>query len=144
MGNFSISTDKAKLDVGMIHHFLSTEAYWSKGIPLSTVEAAIANSLNFGVYDGDRQAGYARIVSDFATVAYLGDVFILPEFRGIGLSKMLMQAAMNHPRLQGLRRWILLTGDAHGLYKQFGWMGIANPDKWMEVHYKNVYQAAMA
>jgi GNAT superfamily N-acetyltransferase len=144
MGNFSISTDKAKLDVGMIHHFLSTEAYWSKGIPLGTVEAAISNSLNFGVYDGDRQAGYARIVSDFATIAYLGDVFILPEFRGIGLSKMMMQEVMNHPKLQGLRRWILLTGDAHGLYTQFGWMSIASPDKWMEVHHKDVYQTAKA
>ncbi|MDN3656798.1 GNAT family N-acetyltransferase [Ferruginibacter paludis] len=142
MGNFTISTDRAKLDVDLIHHFLSTEAYWSKGIPLSTVEAAIANSLNFGIYDGDQQAGYARIVSDFATVAYLGDVFILPEFRGKGLSKMLMQEVMNHPQLQGLRRWILLTGDAHGLYKQFGWSAIASPDKWMEKHCKDIYTLA--
>jgi GNAT superfamily N-acetyltransferase len=142
MGNFTISTDRAKLDVDLIHHFLSTEAYWSKGIPLSTVETAIANSLNFGIYDGDQQAGYARIVSDFATVAYLGDVFILPEFRGKGLSKMLMQEVMNHPQLQGLRRWILLTGDAHGLYKQFGWSAIASPDKWMEKHCKDIYTLA--
>jgi GNAT superfamily N-acetyltransferase len=141
MDNFTISTDRTKLDVGLIHHFLSTEAYWSKGIPLHTVEAAIVNSLNFGVYDGDLQVGYARIVSDFATIAYLGDVFILPQFRGKGLSKMLMQEVMNHPQLQGLRRWILLTGDAHGLYKQFGWSAIAKPERWMEIHHSNVYDA---
>jgi GNAT superfamily N-acetyltransferase len=144
MSNFSISTDKSKLDIGMIHHFLSTEAYWSKNIPLCTVEAAIANSLNFGVYAGGRQAGYARIVSDFATIAYLGDVFILPQFRGKGLSKLLMREVTQHPKLQGLRRWILLTGDAHGLYRQFGFMAIASPNNWMEKHCKDVYQPAIS
>jgi GNAT superfamily N-acetyltransferase len=139
VSNISLSTDKNRLDITAIHHFLSTVAYWSKGIPLATVEAAIANSLNFGVYDGERQVGYARIISDFSTMAYLADVFIIPEYRNKGLSKLLMKEIMNHPSLQGLRRWILGTLDAHGLYGQFGWTPIANPERWMELHNKNVY-----
>jgi GNAT superfamily N-acetyltransferase len=139
MENISISTDRERLNITAIHHFLSTAAYWSNGIPLATVETAVANSLNFGVYDDERQVGFARVVSDFSTVAYLADVFIIPEYRGKGLSKMLMHTIMNHPQLQGLRRWLLGTLDAHGLYKQFGWTSIANPERWMELHNKNVY-----
>ena len=136
---YYISTDKAKLDIPFIHHFLSTEAYWSKGIPFDVVQRAVENSLNFGVFLGAEQVGYARVISDRATVAYLGDVFILPAHRGKGLSKMLMGEIMAHPSLQGLRRWILLTQDAHALYKQYGWKTIAAPDRWMEVHNPNVY-----
>lgn len=137
--NFCISTDKSLLDLDSIHTFLSTQAYWSLNIPRATVARSIENSLCFGVYDGSRQVGFARIISDFATIAYLGDVYILEEFRGQGLSKWLMETIMVHPNLQGLRRWILLTGDAHGLYRQFGWKDIADPIRWMEIHDKNVY-----
>jgi GNAT superfamily N-acetyltransferase len=136
---FSISTDRAKLDIDSIHQFLSTEAYWCRGIPMHTVQAAIRNSLCFGVYQHEKQIGFARVISDFATIAYLGDVYILDEYRGKGLSKWLMEIIMNHPSLQDLRRWILVTGDAHGLYRQFGWTDITDPTKWMELHNKNVY-----
>lgn len=135
---YTISNDKAKLDVEMVHDFLSKEAYWSKGIPMEKVKESIAHSLCFGVYDGNRQVGFARVISDYATVAYLGDVFILPAYRSKGLSKMLMNSIMQHPSLQGLRRWILLTGDAHGLYRQFGWSSIADPVRWMEIYDRNV------
>lgn len=137
--DFCLSTAKARLDIKMIHQFLSTEAYWSKNIPYEKVVAAINHSLNIGVYYQGRQAAYARIISDFSTIAYLGDVFVLPEFRGQGLSKWMLQAIMDHPSLQALRRWILLTGDAHELYRQFGFTSIANPGNWMELHDKEVY-----
>ena len=138
-GEFSISTDKSKLDVDSIHEFLSTKAYWCLNIPKETVQRAIQNSLCFGVYHNGKQIGFARIISDLATIAYLGDVYILEEYRGKGLSKWLMEIIMAHPDLQGLRRWILLTSDAHGLYRQFGWKEIAEPSKWMDRHNKNVY-----
>lgn len=138
-GEFCISTNKAKLDIESIHEFLSTEAYWCRGIPKYTVQAAIQNSLCFGVYQNKKQIGFARVISDFATIAYLGDVYILDEYRGKGLSKWLMETIMTHPNLQGMRRWILLTGDAQGLYRQFGWTDITDPTKWMEIHSKNVY-----
>ncbi len=118
---------------------MSNESYWCKNISREKVKTQIANSLNFGLYYKDKQIGYARIISDFASVAYLGDVFILEEFRGQGLSKWLMAIVMAHPGLQGLRRWVLLTRDAHELYKKFGWTEIATPDKWMEKYDGNVY-----
>lgn len=136
---FLISTDKAKLDIDSTHQFLSTKAYWCLNIPRATVERAIKNSMCFGVYDGDKQIGFARVITDEATIAYLGDVYVLEEYRGKGLSKWLMETITSHPNLQGLRRWILLTSDAHGLYKQFGWKEIAEPAKWMDRHDKNVY-----
>ncbi|MFN8337079.1 MAG: GNAT family N-acetyltransferase [Cyclobacteriaceae bacterium] len=136
---FTISTDNVKLDINAVHEFLSTKAYWCLNIPKAAVEKAIANSLCFGVYEGIKQIGFARVISDFSTIAYLGDVYVLEEYRGHGLSKWLMETIMTHPELQGLRRWILLTGDAHGLYRQFGWTDIADPSKWMELHNKNVY-----
>jgi GNAT superfamily N-acetyltransferase len=136
---FVISTDKAKLDINAIHGFLSKEAYWSLNIPKETVKTAIDNSLCFGVYENNKQIGFARVISDFATIAYLGDVYVLEEYRGKGLSKWLMETIMSHPNVQGLRRWILLTGDAHGLYRQYGWTDIADASKWMELHNKNVY-----
>nr|WP_247716418.1 GNAT family N-acetyltransferase [Sinomicrobium weinanense] len=100
---------------------------------------SIQNSLCFGIYKDDEQVGFARVISDFSTIAYLGDVFILNNYRGIGLSKWLVKTIMDHPDLQGLRRWILLTGDAHGLYRQFGWTDIADPTKWMELYNKKIY-----
>jgi len=138
-GKFLISTDKKKLDIEAIHEFLSTKAYWSLNIPKEKVQIAVQNSLCFGVYDEGMQIGFARIISDFSTIAYLGDVYILEAYRGHGLSKRLMEVIMDHPNLQGLRRWVLLTGDAHGLYRQFGWTDLADSTKWMELHDKNVY-----
>jgi GNAT superfamily N-acetyltransferase len=140
INHYHISTDKEKLDIDLIHRYLSEEAYWSKGIPRDIVVESIRNSLNFGLYDKEKQVGYARVVSDFATIAYLGDVFILPTHRGMGLSKKMMKEVMSHPKLQGLRRWVLLTSDAHGLYREFGWTAIEKPEKWMEWHDKNVYK----
>ena len=138
-GGFCISTEKARLDLCAIHLFLSTQAYWSLNIPFSRVEAAVAHSLNFGLYQKEQQIGFGRVVTDYSCIAYLGDVYVLPEFRGRGLSKWLMQTIMDYPELQGLRRWILATKDAHGLYNQFGWEPVAYPERWMEVHDRNVY-----
>ena len=137
---FCISTERARLDIKEIHRFLSTQAYWSLNIPFSKVEEAVTHSLNFGLYYNKRQIGYARVISDFASIAYLGDVYVLQDFRGRGLSKWLMKTIMEYPELQGMRRWILSTADAHGLYKQFGWVPVAYPERWMEVHNREVYR----
>jgi GNAT superfamily N-acetyltransferase len=137
--DYTISTDKNRLDLPFIHHFLSTQAYWCLNIPFTTVKRSVENSLCFGVYHGEQQVGFARIISDLATIAYLGDVFIVPGHRGKGLSKRLMDEIMAHPDLQGLRRWILLTMDAHELYRQFGWKPVAHADRFMEIANPNVY-----
>ncbi|HEY1047269.1 MAG TPA: GNAT family N-acetyltransferase [Bacteroidia bacterium] len=139
--DYSISTDPTKLDINAIHGFLSTEAYWCLNIPKEKVQLSIDHSLCFGVYHQGKQIGFARVISDYSTIAYLGDVYVLDAHRGQGISKWLMEAIMSHPNLQGLRRWILLTGDAHGLYKQFGWTELADPTKWMELHNPNVYRS---
>ena len=139
-GDFRITTDKSKMDLSVIHNFLANQSYWSKNISIEKVKTALDNSLNFGLFYKDRQVGYSRVISDFSQIAYLGDVFILEEFRGQGHSKWLMEKVMTHPGLQGLRRWVLLTGDAHGLYKKYGWTSIANPDKWMEKHNPDIYK----
>jgi GNAT superfamily N-acetyltransferase len=136
---FCISTDKARLDIQAMHRFLSGQAYWSLNIPMSRIEKANEQSLTFGLYREDEQIGFARVISDYSTIAYLGDVYVLPEFRGLGLSKWLMQTIMDYPDLQGLRRWILSTADAHGLYSQFGWKPVAYPGRWMEVYNRDVY-----
>lgn len=109
---FLISTDRHKLDIGIIHNFLSKESTWSRGIPIEKVIQSLDNSLNFGLYENQKQIGFARVISDFSTIAYLGDVFIQAEFRGRGLSKWLMEVITSHEELQGLRRWILLTDTA--------------------------------
>ena len=140
--DYVISTDKSKLDLSLIHSFLSTQAYWSLNIPFAIVKRSVENSLCFGVYQGDRQVGFARIITDYATIAYLGDVFILEEHRGKGLSKRLIDEIMNHPDLQGLRRWMLLTSDAHGLYRQYGWTPISNPDRYMEIAKPDIYKTS--
>ena len=137
---YRISTERQFLDIEMIHDFLSTKAYWSLKIPKETVIKSIENSLCFGVYNDIEQVGFARVISDYSTIAYLGDVFILESHRGKGLSKLLMNAIMNHVKLQGLRRWILLTGNAHDLYKKFGWKELADSTLWMELNDRNVYQ----
>jgi GNAT superfamily N-acetyltransferase len=167
-GEFVISTDRARLDLDVIHGFL-TNCYWAKGIPRDIVRCSIERSLCFGVYDASAheiprlakearhgapdarskaprsgalkypQVGFARVVSDFATVAYLGDVFVLESHRGRGLSKWLMECIVQHPALQNLRRWILLTRDAHGLYSKYGFTPVKAPERYMELHRPNVY-----
>jgi len=129
---FTISTDPARLDRDAIVDFL-TRAYWAKGRPRERTERALANSLVFGLYDDERQIGLARVVSDYAVFAYLCDVFIHEDYRAYGLGKWLMETVHAHPDLQGLRRWTLATRDAHGLYRQFGWNALANPESWMEI-----------
>ncbi len=140
VGKVLITTDQSRLDIDAIHEFLSTKAYWSLGIPREVVERSIANSLSFGLFVDDQQAGFARVISDFATVAYLGDVFTLEGHRQQGLSVMLMEAVMAHPALQNLRRWILLTSSAGGLYEKFGFTGLARADIYMERFDGQVYQ----
>ncbi len=118
-GDCRISTDKASLNVDLIHDFL-TKSYWAKGIPKETVAKSIEASLNFGVYKADEQVGFARVVSDFATFMYIGDVFILEAYRGEGLGVWLIDTIVNYSELKGIRTWTLLTADAHGLYEKFG------------------------
>jgi GNAT superfamily N-acetyltransferase len=159
-GALLLSTDPARLDVELIYQFL-TNCYWAKGIPRDTVARSIEHSLCFGIYDesmatlsstqaapltkgapgpeGPAQVGFARVISDFATLAYLGDVFVLESHRGRGLGKWMMESIMQHPALQALRRWILLTRDAHTLYSQFGFTPLKSPERYMEVHNPQVY-----
>ncbi|MDJ1503906.1 GNAT family N-acetyltransferase [Xanthocytophaga agilis] len=139
-GEYTISTDKTRLDIPLIHHFLSTKSYWAINIPYQTVQKSIENSLCFGVYQGKQQVGFARVITDFATVAYLGDVFIQEEYRKNGLSKWLVETITSHPELQGLRRWVLLTSDAHTLYEKYGFKVAARPENWMEKHNPDVYK----
>jgi GNAT superfamily N-acetyltransferase len=129
-GQFRISTDKALLDVDAIHGFLKS-AYWSPGIERALVERSIEHALCFGVYAGERQAGFARVITDRARFAYLADVFVLPEYRGQGLSKWLVATILDHPELRDVWRWLLATRDAHGLYAQFGFAPLADPVRWM-------------
>ena len=140
-GEFEISTDPGRTDVAAVHGFL-THSYWAAGIPLETVRRSVQHSLCFGIYKPNQQVGFARVISDYATFAYLGDVFVLPDFRGQGLARWLMECIVAHPDLQGLRRWSLLTRDAHGLYAQFGFTQLKSPDRWMERHDPEVYTKA--
>jgi GNAT superfamily N-acetyltransferase len=140
-GGFTIDTDKARLQLETIHRFLS-ESYWAKGVPLDVLRRAIEGSLCFGVYDGNEQIGFARVISDYATFAYLADVFVQESHRGCGLAGRLMNAVVSHPQLQGLRRWMLATRDAHGLYAKFGFSPIAAPERFMERHDPLVYAAS--
>jgi len=130
-GQFTISTDPARLDMDAIVDML-TRAYWAVGRPRERTERAIRNSLVFGVYDGDRQIGVARVVSDYSIFAYLCDVFIHEDYRAHGLGKWLIQTIMEHPDLREMRRWVLVTNDAHGLYKQFGFTSLVDPEHWMQ------------
>ncbi|SJZ68320.1 GNAT family N-acetyltransferase [Sediminibacterium ginsengisoli] len=139
---YSISTDPALLNLEMIHHYLSADSYWAQHIPADLLAKAIANSICFGVYLKEDQVGFARIVTDKASFAYLCDVFILPDHRGKGLSLRLMQAVHAHPELQGLRRWMLVTRDAHGLYSQFGWKTVPEElaGNIMQIHDPEIYR----
>jgi GNAT superfamily N-acetyltransferase len=127
-----VTTDPSRLDLDAIHGFLTT-SYWAQGIPRAVVARAIENSLCFGAFDGDRQVGFARVITDRATYAYVSDVFVLDTHRGRGVGKRLMAAIRLHPELQGLRRWTLFTRDAHGLYRQFGFREARHPDRLMEM-----------
>ncbi len=141
-----VSTDPALLDIGMIHDWLSKESYWSANIPLDTLKRALENTLCFGIYINHRQIGFARVVTDKATFAYLADVFILPGYRGKGYAKKLMEVIHAHPDLQGLRRWVLITRDAHSLYESFGWTRLDEnvADRFMQKHDKEVYDPLRA
>jgi N-acetylglutamate synthase-like GNAT family acetyltransferase len=138
---YRISTDPSSLQVDMIHKYLSKESYWAKNIPREVVEKSIANSLCFGLYHNGKQIGFARLITDKATFAYLADVFILDACRGKGLSKWMMSAIHAHPEVQDLRRWVLGTRDAHGLYEQFGWtvMDEDTRKRFMQKYRKDVY-----
>jgi GNAT superfamily N-acetyltransferase len=133
-----ITTDPARVDLDVVHGFL-TESYWCPGIPRETVKRSIENATPFSLFVAGRAAGFARVVTDRATVAYVGDVFVLPEARGRKLSVWMMECMVAHPDLQGLRRWILLTRDAHGLYARYGFTTLAAPDRWMERWDPEVY-----
>ena len=134
--DYRISTDHSRLDLRWIHNFLANDAYWSRGIPVDVFEKSVANSLCFGLYDKDQQVGFSRVVSDFSTFAYLADVFVAPEYRQQGLGKWLVDSILNHPDLQGLRRWMLATSDAHELYRRYGdFEAIHAIEKWM-IRYK--------
>lgn len=139
-GTFTVTCDPAKLDRAVIREFLAS-SYWAKGIPPDVVERSLENSMCFVLLDGDRQVGFARVISDRATIAYLGDVFVLPDYRGRGLAKWLMECVMGHSELQGLRRWVLATRDAHGLYEKFGFTPLKKAEVFMERHNPDVYGA---
>jgi GNAT superfamily N-acetyltransferase len=136
---YTLSTDQARLDVDAVHAFLS-QSYWATNVPRDVVERALRNALCFGLYRDEAQIGLVRVISDYATIAYVGDVYVLPEHRGRGLSKWMMECVLAHPELQHLRRWILITRDAHDLYRQFGFRELKRPEGFMELHDPDVYQ----
>jgi GNAT superfamily N-acetyltransferase len=136
---FTITTEKEKLDIDLIHSFLN-RTYWAEGISKETIRRSIEGSLCFGVYENNKQVGFARMITDRATFAYLADVFIIEEYRGRGLSKWLMEVIMSHPDLQRLRRMILATKDAHGLYEKFGFTPLINVERWMHILDPDVYK----
>lgn len=138
-GNYAISTDKNRLDIPYIHQFLS-HSYWAEAIPIDIVARSVDFSMCFGVYDGERQVGFARVVTDYATFGYLADVFIDEQYRGLGLSKWLMEIIMEHPQLQGFRSWQLATRDAHGLYARYGFKVPENPERIMRRVVENIYK----
>lgn len=129
---FLISTDRRKLQIDAIQKFLTEESYWARSRTMEQTLRAVENSVCFGLYFEERQIGFARVVTDHATFAYIGDVYVLGEFRGLGLSKWLMGVIVSHPDLQGLRRWLLATLDAHGLYAQYDFTALKFPERWME------------
>ncbi len=139
MEHLRISTEKHGLDAPLIHDFLSTQTTWAKDIPYELVRTSIDNSLCFGGYIGEAQVAFARVISDYATFANLVDVFVLPTYRGKGYSKVLIEAVLTHPQLQGLRRFTLATSNAHGLYSQYGFTAPLSPNSLMERYFPNIY-----
>ena len=140
-GGYVVTTDPSRLDIDYIHAFL-TRSYWARGIPRDVVARAIENSLNFGLFEGARQVGFARAITDRAWYAYIADVFVDEAHRGKGLGKLIMEAVTSHPELQNLRRMMLGTADAHGLYRQFGFTDVDKPERWMERGDPAVYEKA--
>lgn len=138
--NFIISTDKTLLDISYIHDYLSTKSYWAQNIPLEVVQKSIEGSICFGVFYTPHQIGFARVITDQACFAYLADVFVDEKYRGLGLSKWMMEVILDYPGLQGLRRFLLATRDAHGLYEQFGFSLLTSPERWMHIHNPDVYK----
>ena len=133
-GHFLISTEQSRLDLKVIHDFLTNSSYWATGRSLETVRRSVENSLAFGLYENERQIGFARVVTDYATFAWVADVFVLDEFRGQGLGTWLVEVMISHPQLQGFRRWTLATKDAHEIYRKFGFSELKRPERWMERH----------
>lgn len=141
--HFIISDDKSRLDVALIHHFLSEDSYWAAGIPLDVVRRSIEHSLCIGVYtQAGAQIAFARAVTDYATFAYVGDVFVLPDYRGKNIALRLLHFLLDHPDVQGFRRWMLATWDAHGLYERVGFQPLARPDRWLEIRHADVYRTS--
>jgi len=138
-GEYSISTDPSRLDRPAIREFLAA-SYWSPEIPQDVVDRSIEGSLSFGLYEGKRQIGFARAITDRATFAYVADVYVLEEYRGRGLARWLMETVLAHPDLQGLRRWMLLTHDAHALYRKVGFADAARPERIMEISRPDIYR----
>jgi GNAT superfamily N-acetyltransferase len=139
LGEFTINTDKTKMDIPVIHQYI-TRSYWAEGIPVETIEKAVEGSLCFGVFHGEKQIGLARVITDAATFAYLCDVFIDESYRGRGLGKWLMETILGHESLQGLRRIALTTKDAHGLYSQYGFTPLPIPERWMIIQDADIYK----
>ncbi len=140
---FIITTDNSKMDIALIQDFLS-KTYWAEKIPVSVVERSVAGALCFGIFHNERQVGFARVITDKATFGYLADVFVIESYRGKGLSKWLMGVIINHPDLQGFRRFLLATRDAHGLYRQFGFTELPSTASWMQIHRPDVYKSAVS
>ncbi|HZS47677.1 MAG TPA: GNAT family N-acetyltransferase [Blastocatellia bacterium] len=137
--DYLISTDRNLINIDLVHDFL-THSYWAEGIPMDVVKRSIENSLCFGIYKDKQQVGFARVITDLATYAYIGDVFVLESHRGRGLGVWLMETIMAHPQLQGLRRWSLLTRDAHWLYNRVGFTSIDAPERYMEKTVRGIYK----
>jgi GNAT superfamily N-acetyltransferase len=137
---YTISTDQEKLNVDAVFTYLSKESYWAAGIPRDVVERSLHSSLCFGLYHDNAQVGLTRVVTDYATMAYIGDVYVLPEHRGRGLSKWMIECVLAHPELAHLRRWILVTRDAHELYRKYGFTNLRRPEGYMELHNPDTYK----
>jgi GNAT superfamily N-acetyltransferase len=140
VNGFLLSTDKSRIDLPYVHHFLSTKSYWAEGIPLAVVQQSIKHALSFGIYKNDKQVGFARVVTDYATFGYLADVFVDELYRGKGLSKNLIEFIFSLEELKGLRRIMLATRDAHSLYAQYGFKLLQAPGRFMELHQPDVYK----
>lgn len=134
-GRFELTTDKNRMQLDVIYRFLQ-KSYWANKRSLEAIKKSIEYSLPFGIFDGDKQIGFARVISDYSTFAWIADVYIDEEYRGQGLSKWLMESMLAHPELQDLRRWVLATKDAHSLYNQFGFKQLNKPERWMEIDYQ--------
>lgn len=135
LGRFELTTDKKRMQLDVIYRFLQ-KSYWANKRTLEAIKKSIEYSLPFGIFDGDRQVGFARVITDYSTFAWIADVFIDEDYRGQGLSKWLMESMLAHPELQDLRRWVLATKDAHALYSQFGFKLLNKPERWMEIDYQ--------